>query len=99
MRKTGSKPYRSNGASSLRGDYEYFQLYDPDDSDLEDDDEVDPDVQSLLSRHAASLGLGGTSSSSSLGEGKGCWRRGCCCGCTPSLRWIGRGGGIVLRVS
>ena len=27
-------------------DYEYFQLYDPDDSDIED--EADPDVRSLL---------------------------------------------------
>ncbi len=65
MLKPKSKPYRngastattsSSSSSAFRSDYEYFQLYDPDDSDLES--EVDPDVRSLLASHVASLGLG-----------------------------------------
>ncbi len=36
-----------------RDDYEYFQLYDPDDSDL--DGEADPDVRAILASHARSL--------------------------------------------
>jgi len=42
-----SPPYRPD-------DYQYFQLYESDDSDL-DDPEVDPDVRALLAGHAAAL--------------------------------------------
>ena len=42
---SGNKSKFSNGAK-IHQEYEYFQLFDPDDSDLES--EADPDVRSLL---------------------------------------------------
>ena len=52
--KTGARtpnPSRKNSSRSVppdarSNDYEYFQLYDPEDSDIAD--EVDPDVRNLL---------------------------------------------------
>ena len=43
--KSGSSSKSFNGPK-IHQEYEYFQLFDPDDSDIED--EVDPDVRSLL---------------------------------------------------
>ena len=52
--KTGARTPNSSRKNSTRSvqpdarsnDYEYFQLYDPEDSDIAD--EVDPDVRNLL---------------------------------------------------
>ena len=41
----GGSSKNSNGPK-IHQEYEYFQLFDPDDSDIED--EADPDVRSLL---------------------------------------------------
>ena len=43
--KSGSNSKSYNGPK-IHQEYEYFQLFDPDDSDIED--EADPDVKSLL---------------------------------------------------
>ena len=45
INKSGSHSKSCNG-SKIHQEYEYFQLFDPDDSDIED--EADPDVRSLL---------------------------------------------------
>ena len=44
---TRTGPSRSSQPDSRIADYEYFQLYDPEDSDIADED--DPDVRNLLS--------------------------------------------------
>ena len=79
--KTSSKKGKKSGYRGtphvFREDYEYFQLYDPDDSDL--DSETDPDVRSLLVNgynRIAAVGSVEDIAKSIRGGGKKC----CCCG-------------------
>ncbi len=81
-----SKGGGGSNSSAFRSEYEYFQLYSPDDSDLEAED--DPDVRSLLTggpascRAAAATRAAASGRRISRGAGArstwGCW---CCCRC------------------
>ncbi len=62
------------------GDYEYFQLCDPDDEDTDDDSDLDdPDVRRLLTTKPGRVGSsGGGGGIGRISRGRGCLRE---CGC------------------